>query len=114
MNRPLNLILFAIVAFVIAFLWPGVDWLPALIIAVVLGCVNCFIRPALRQLGFKISALSVSVATFLIMWVFLIGLFTVLFSGFGMALIGIWATFVFALFLAVANFLIQFFLPEEK
>ena len=65
--KPLNFVLFIFAVFVLAFFAPGIDFGPALIIAIILGSINGLIKPIFRWLHFPTSPLTLSLVTFVVM-----------------------------------------------
>lgn len=123
--KPLNFVLFIFAVFVLAFFAPGIDFGPALIIAIILGSINGLIKPIFRWLHFPTSPLTLSLVTFVVMGLLALAIIPfipmqhsavenhTIYSYGGLEHFPMWLIFVFALILAVVNFLIQRFFPEE-
>lgn len=99
----LTLVISTIAVFVTANILPGVrieGWTTALIVAIVLGIVNAFIRPLLFILTLPINILTLGLFTFVI-----IGLLVMLVSAIvpGFHVDGFWWALAFALVLAIIN-----------
>lgn len=89
-----------------AYIIPGVDvTLPgALIAAVVLGAINIFIRPILLILTLPITILTLGLFSFVIN-ALMVMLASALVPGFSVS--GFWTALIFALVLAVINWVFQ-------
>lgn len=103
MKILLNLLLSGIAVFLTAYLLPGVDvdsFVTALIVAVVLGVLNAFLKPVLLLLTLPINLLTLGLFTFVIN-VALVLLATALVPGFVVA--GILWALAFSLVLSLVN-----------
>lgn len=103
MQVLLTIILSTIAVFVTAHILPGVKvagWGTALVVAVVLGIVNAFIRPLIFILTLPINILTLGLFTFVI-----ISLLVLLVSAIvpGFQVDGFWWALAFALVLAIIN-----------
>lgn len=102
----INLIVSVLAVLVSAYILPGVKvdgFLTAVVVAVVLGAVNMFIRPVLILLTFPLTILSLGLFTFVIN-AFLVLLVSSLVSGFRVE--GFFYALLFSLVLSiVASFL---------
>lgn len=112
MKILLTLILNTIAVFVTANVLPGIKlegWTSALILAVVLGVINTFIRPILLILTLPINILTLGLFTFVIM-----GLMVLLASAItpGFHVDGFWWAVAFAIVLAIVNSFLNMLLPE--
>lgn len=112
MKILLTLILNTIAVFVTASILPGIrldGWTSALVLAVVLGIINTFIRPILLILTLPINILTLGLFTFVIM-----GLMVLLASAItpGFHVDGFWWAVAFAIVLAVVNSFLNMLLPE--
>lgn len=99
----LNLILSTIAVFVTANILPGVKidgWGTALMVAIVMGVVNAFIRPLLLILTLPINILTLGLFTFVIMGL-LVLLVSAIVPGFHVG--GFWWAVAFALVLAIIS-----------
>lgn len=103
MKILLNLLLSGIAVFITAYLLPGVDvdsFVTALIVAVVLGVLNAFLKPILLLLTLPINLLTLGLFTFVIN-VALVLLATVVVPGFVVS--GILWALAFSLVLSLVN-----------
>lgn len=103
LNMLLTLLISTIAVFVTANILPGVrieGWTTALVVAIVLGIVNAFIRPLIFILTLPINILTLGLFTFVI-----IGLLVMLVSSIvpGFYVDGFWWALAFALVLAIIN-----------
>lgn len=124
--RFFNFSLFFLSVFILAFLAPGIDLVPALIIAIVLGIINSLIKPLFYWLHFPTNPLTLSLATFVVMGLLSIIIIRFIpiqqstaeghiFYSYGNAEnFPIWLIFIFALVLAGVNFLIQHFSSKAR
>lgn len=102
-----SLILSTIAVFVTANILPGVkieSWGTALIVAVVLGLINAFLRPLLLLLTLPINILTLGLFTFVV-----IALCVMLASAIvpGFYVDGFWWAMAFAIVLAIINSFLQ-------
>lgn len=98
-----SLILSTIAVFVAANILSGVHvdgWGTALVVAIILGFINAFIRPILLLLTLPINVLTLGLFTFVIM-AFCVILTTYVVSGFTVD--GFWWALAFALVLSLIN-----------
>lgn len=103
MNTLFVLLLNAIAIFVTAHILPGVSlegFGTAIVVAVVLGLVNTFIRPLIFLLTLPINILTLGLFTFVIMGL-LVTLVASIVPGFYIA--NFWWAILFALVLAIIN-----------
>lgn len=99
----LAIIISTIAVFVTAHILPGVHvegWGTALVVAVILGFINAFIRPLLFLLTLPINILTLGLFTFVIM-AFCVILTTYIVPGFTVD--GFWWALAFALVLSILN-----------
>lgn len=99
----IHLILSTIAVYATAYILPGVkinDWVTALIVAIVLGLVNAFIRPILLVLTLPINVLTLGLFTLVIMG-FLVLLVSAIVPGFHVD--NFWWAVLFAIVLAIIN-----------
>lgn len=92
-----------VAVFVTAHILPGVHvdgWGTALVVAVILGFINAFIRPVLLLLTLPINILTLGLFTFVII-AFCVILTTYIVPGFSVD--GFWWALAFALVLAIIN-----------
>ncbi len=109
----LNLLFSTIAVFVTASILPGIhvnNWGTALVVAVVLGLVNTFLRPILFLLTLPINILTLGLFSFVI-----IGLLVLLVSAIvpGFKVDGFWWAVLFALVLAVINNFLGLLIKED-
>jgi len=107
MNIILNWVISALIVFVIAYILPGVTvsgFLMALVVALVLGLINAFIRPIVLFLTLPINILTLGLFTLIIntLMVLLAAWFV---PGFEIA--SFWWAFVFSIALWVVNVLVK-------
>jgi putative membrane protein len=98
----------AVAIVITAYLLPGVrlsGFFSALVVAVVLGLVNTFIRPLLMLLTLPLNILTLGLFTFVIN-ALLILLTSALVPGFNVA--GFWWALLFSLVLAIINYALSF------
>ncbi|KAF3362152.1 hypothetical protein PHSC3_001464 [Chlamydiales bacterium STE3] len=112
MGILITLILNTIAVFVTASILPGIrldGWSSALLVAVVLGLINAFIRPILLVLTLPINILTLGLFTFVIM-----GLMVLLASAIvpGFYVSGFWWSIAFAIILAFANSFLGALVPR--
>lgn len=112
MGIIITLILNTIAVFVTSSILPGIrldGWTSALILAVVLGVINAFIRPILLILTLPINILTLGLFTFVIM-----GLMVLLASAIvpGFHVDGFWWAVAFAIILAVVNSFLGMLIPR--
>lgn len=103
MEILLSLLISSLAVFITAYLLPGVhlhNFFTAVVVAVVLGIVNAFIRPVLLILTLPLNILTLGLFTFVI-----IALLTLLVSAIvpGFDIDGFWWALAFALVLAIVN-----------
>lgn len=99
----LNWFITALVILVVAYLLPGVmvsGLLAALVVAVVLGLINAFIRPLVLFLTLPINILTLGLFT-LVIDTLLIMLAGAIVPGF--AVDGFWWAFIFSIILSLTN-----------
>lgn len=99
----ISLLLGTIAVFVTAYILPGVKvdgWTTALILAIVMGLINAFIRPLLLLLTLPINILTLGLFTFVV-----IALCVLLASAIvpGFHVDGFWWAMAFGVVLAVVN-----------
>lgn len=112
MGVIITLILNTIAVFVTASILPGIKlegWTSALLVAVVLGVINAFIRPILLILTLPINILTLGLFTFVIM-----GLMVLLASAIvpGFYVSGFWWAVGFAIILALVNSFLGLLIPR--
>lgn len=111
MGILINWIVSALVIFGIAYILPGVHvagFTAALVVALVLGIINAFLKPVLIILTLPINILTLGLFTFVIN-ALLILLVSKLVLGF--IVDGFLWAFVFGIILSIANTLVHAFLP---
>lgn len=112
MGVIISLILNTVAVFVTASILPGIrldGWTTALLVAVVLGVINAFIRPILLILTLPINILTLGLFTFVIMGL-LVLLASAIVPGFHVS--GFWWAVAFAIILAVINSFLGMLLPR--
>lgn len=108
----INWIVSAMVIFSVAYITPGVhvaSFTTALIVALVLGIINAFIKPVLIILTLPITILSLGLFT-LVINAFLILLASAIVKGFTVDGF-VWAL-IFGIILSIANAFVHQFLPK--
>ena len=111
MGILINWIVSALVIFSVAYVLPGVhvaSFPVALVVALVLGIINAFLKPVLIILTLPINILTLGLFTFVIN-ALLILLASKLVPGF--IVDGFLWAFVFGIILSIANTLVHTFLP---
>lgn len=107
MSTLLNIILSTIAVFVTGYILPGVKvssfWV-AIVVAIVLGILNSFIRPVLLLLTLPINILTLGLFTFVIMG-FMVWLASLIIPGFEVS--NFWWCMLFAVVLAIINSILQ-------
>jgi putative membrane protein len=95
-----------------AYLVPGVHvtLIGALVLAVVLGLVNVFIKPIIGLLTLPINILTLGIS-WLVINALIIMLLAYLVPGFGVS--GFWAAFFFSIVLSLINALFHLGAPEQ-
>ena len=109
----INWVVYAVAILVSAYLLPGVmveGVIAALVLAVVLGAINAFIKPVVILLTLPINILTLGLFTFVIN-ALLIMLAAMVVPGFGVA--GFWSAMLFAIVLAVVSWVFSKF-GEDK
>lgn len=99
----MSLLLSTIAVFVTAYILPGVKvegWTTALILAIVLGIINAFIRPILLLLTLPINILTLGLFTFVII-ALCVMLASYIVPGFQVD--GFWWAMAFGVVLAIIN-----------
>ncbi len=99
-------IVLVIAILIAAYLVPGVHvtLVGAIVLAVVLGLINVFIKPVIKILTLPINILTLGIS-WLIINALIIMLLGVLVPGFGVT--GFWAAFFFSIILSLINALFQ-------
>lgn len=113
MKLIFNWLVAAVAIVVAAYLLPGVDVdgiVAALILAVVLGAINAFIKPILIVLTLPLNVLTLGLFTFVINAV-LILIAELIVPGFEIA--GFWSALLFAVVLSVVNWVLSKFNKES-
>ncbi len=103
MPMVLYLLISTIAVFVTGYILPGIkidSFLTALVIAVVLGFINTFVRPIILLLTLPINILTLGLFTFVIM-ALMVMLTSAIVPGFLVA--GFWWALAFALVFAILN-----------
>ncbi len=115
MEILINWIVSAMVVFSIAYIMPAgvhvVDFTTALVVALILGIVNAFLRPILLILTLPINILSLGFFTF-ILNALLILLVSKIVPGF--IVNGFFWAFVFGIVLSIANTFVHKLLPKKN
>lgn len=112
MQVIINWVISAAVIMVSAYLLPGVmvsGFVAALILAVVLGAINAFIKPVLLVLALPINILTLGLFTFVINAA-LIMLATYIVPGFSVD--GFWWALIFSIVLAIVGSVVAQFSSE--
>lgn len=103
MTFLISLVLSTIAVFVTAYILPGVKldgWVTALILAIVLGVINAFIRPILLILTLPINILTLGLFTFVVI-ALCVMLASYIVPGFHVD--GFWWAMAFGVVLAIIN-----------
>lgn len=103
MEVILHLLISSLVVFITAYILPGVhleNFLTAIIVAVVLGAINAFLRPILFLLTLPINILTLGLFTFVIMALCVL-LVSAIVPGFTVD--GFWWAMAFALVFSILN-----------
>jgi putative membrane protein len=108
----LHWIVLTIAILVAAYLVPGVHvtLIGAIVLAVVLGLINVFIRPVVGILTLPINILTLGIFS-LILNAVIIMLLALLVPGFGVT--GFWAAFFFSIVLSLINALFGLGIPKQ-
>lgn len=113
MSIIINWVVAALAIMVSAYLLPGVvvdGIVTALVLAVVLGAINAFIKPVLIVLSLPVTILTLGLFILVIDAV-LIMLAASIVPGFAVA--GFWWALIFAVVLAVVNSVVGHFAPDK-
>ena len=108
-NLILNWLISAVIIIIAAYILPGVyisGFLVALVLAVVLGAINAFIKPIILILTFPINVLTLGLFT-LVINALLIMLASAIVPGF--SVFGFWWAMLFALTLSLVSWFFQRF-----
>lgn len=112
MELLVRILLSTVAVFVTAYILPGIrlegGWTTALIVAIVLGLVNAFIRPILLVLTLPINILTLGLFTLVIMALMVL-LVSAIVPGF--AVDSFWWALAFALVLSLLNGLLGSAVP---
>lgn len=114
MEALISVILSSVAVFVTGYILPGVhikDFWTALVVAVVLGFVNAFIRPILLILTLPISILTLGLFSLVIIAAMVL-LVSAIVPGFHVD--GFWWALVFAIVLAFINAFVHAFAPSSR
>jgi len=114
MSIIINWLLSAVVIMVSAYILPGVTvdgLVTALVLAVVLGAINAFIKPLLVVLTLPINILTLGLFTFVINAALII-LATYIVPGFAVA--GFWWALVFGIVLAIVSWVVDQFAGRKN
>lgn len=114
MRLILTWLISAIAIFLSAWLAPGAtisSFGAALLVAIVLGAVNSFIRPAVLFLTLPINILTMGLFT-LIVNTAMVSFVAFIMPGFSLA--GFWTAFIFAIILSAVTWLIEGLLKEVR
>jgi putative membrane protein len=112
MGILINLILSGIAVFIAAYILPGVDvenFVTAVIVAVVLGIINAFLKPILLLLTLPINILTLGLFTCVIN-ALLILLTEMIVPGFGVD--GFVSALILSFILAIINFILHNLVPK--
>ncbi len=112
MGILINWIVSAMVVFSIAYIMPGVrvaDFTSALVVALVLGIINAFLKPVLLILTLPINLLTLGLFTF-VLNALLILLVSKIVPGF--VVDGFLTALIFGIILSIANTFVYKFLPR--
>ena len=112
MGILINWIVSAMVVFSIAYIMPGVrvaDFTSALVVALVLGIINAFLKPVLLILTLPINLLTLGLFTF-VLNALLILLVSKIVPGF--VVDGFLTALIFSIILSLANTFVYKFLPK--
>ncbi len=107
MSILINILLNAIAVFVVASILPGVtisSFWTAIVVAIVLGLINTYIRPILLILTLPINILTLGLFTFVII-ALLTWSVTAIVPGFHIN--GFWWALLFAILLSIVNSFLQ-------
>ena len=113
MEILINWVVSAMVVFSIAYIMPGihiVDFTTSLVVALILGIINAFLKPILLILTLPINILSLGLFTF-VLNALLILLVSKVVPGFKVD--GFLWAFIFGIVLSVANTFVHTFLPKK-
>ena len=108
MKTFINWVIYAVAIMIVAYLLPGIfieGFISALVLAVVLGAINVFIKPVVIILTLPINILTLGLFTFVIN-ALLIMLASMIVPGFGVA------SFWWAMLFAVALYLVAWVLSR--
>ncbi|MDD2744988.1 MAG: phage holin family protein [Candidatus Gracilibacteria bacterium] len=103
MNTIISLVISALAVIVTAYLLPGVTvagFIPALLVAIVLGVLNAFVKPILLFLTLPINIVTIGLFTFVINAIIII-LVSKIVPGFKVD--GFWWALLFSIILSVVN-----------
>ncbi|MEO6536638.1 MAG: phage holin family protein [Candidatus Paceibacterota bacterium] len=102
MKLFLHWVISAIAIGIAAYVLPGVTVTPvgALVLAVVLGIMNIFIKPIVKLLALPLTIITLGLFSLVINALFIL-LAAVIVPGFGVA--GFWSAFLFAIILSLIN-----------
>lgn len=114
MQIIINWALYAVAIAISAYLLPGVmvtGFISALVLAVVLGAINAFVKPVLVLITLPINILTLGLFTFVIN-ALLIMLSASIVPGFDVS--GFWSAMLFAVVLSVVNWVIGSFAKKDS
>lgn len=114
MQALVSLVLSSVAVFVTGYILPGVhiaNFLTAVVVAVVLGFVNAFIRPILLILTLPLTILTLGLFSLVII-AGMVLLVSAIVPGFHVD--GFWWALVFAIVLAIINSFVHAFGPSER
>ena len=106
MNFLVNWLISAIAIIITAYLLPGVilaGFWTALIVALILGLINAFIKPVILMLTLPINLLTLGLFTFIINALIIL-LVSFLVSGF--AVINFWWALLFSIIISIVNYIL--------
>lgn len=112
MSVIINWVVSALAIMVSAYLLSGVvvdSFITALVLAVVLGAINAFVRPVLVILSLPVTILTLGLFIFVIDAA-LIMLAATIVPGFAVA--GFWWALIFAVVLSIVNFVVGHFVKD--
>lgn len=112
MGILISWIVSAMVVFSIAYVVPGVrvaDFTTSLVVALVLGIINAFLKPVLLILTLPINIVTLGLFTF-VLNAFLVLLVSRIVPGF--VVDGFFTALIFGLILSIANTFVNNFLPK--
>ena len=114
MNFIINLLVSALVVFVLANVMPGVSidgYVSAIIVAVVIGLLNAIVRPILAILSLPINILTLGLFSFVITAVIILLASAIMGNSFHVD--GFWYALLFGVVLGIVNSVVGGFVAKE-